>query len=82
MPECRYLTAPAEAEVLGADGGPVLSPPRDLCAWAIYHPASADKLTDTPPWLVRNAVAGPLVRRGDCDRCLGFEPGAPVEGAR
>lgn len=80
MPECRYLTASEEVEVLGPGGGVVATPARDLCAWAIYHPASADKLTDTPPWLARNATAGHLWRAADCERCPAFERGEPVEG--
>lgn len=78
---CRYATAPEE---MWAGTGPhdvkrVKEPERFLCAWAHYHPTSPEKLTDTPPWLQRNALAGHLMREGDCERCPCFERGDPVE---
>ncbi|WP_332763959.1 hypothetical protein [Phenylobacterium sp.] len=78
---CRYATASTEAYVVhpGGQHERVTDPPRDLCAWAQFHPASAEKLTDTPPWLQRNALAGHLMRAADCATCPCFERGEPVE---
>lgn len=84
MVTCRYLVAPDAFElktVHDADFQPAPAP-RMLCAWAIYHPASTAALTDTPDWLVRNAMAGHLWRVGDCERCPSFERGEPVETPR
>ena len=81
---CRYLTVPEEQWVRrpGLQAGWTLarSPERSLCAWATYHPAAVEKLTDTPPWLGRNALAGHLVMpKADCAGCPCFEAGEPVE---
>jgi len=83
MSECRYLVAPDAHEFRTVSGERIASPaPRMLCAWAIYHPASADKMMDAPDWLARNAMAGHLWREGDCDRCPCFDAGDAVETPR
>lgn len=84
MPDCKYLVAPDEYELKTVHMGDFRPAPAPLmlCAWAIYHPASGAALTDTPDWLVRNAMAGHLWRDGDCDRCPCFERGEPVETPR
>lgn len=81
---CKYLTAPEEVWVQRPDLGPgwqlAKAPERSLCAWATYHPASAEKLTDTPPWLSRAALGGHLVKpEADCIGCPCFERGSAVE---
>jgi hypothetical protein len=83
MPECKYLVAPDEFEVVPCLGAAKAKPaPRMLCAWATYHPDAVEALRVSPPWLVRNAVAGHQWRDGDCDRCPAFERGEPVEVPR
>lgn len=80
MPECRYLVGADEYET-GIDPRrtrPEPSPPM-MCVWAHYHPAAVEKLADTPPWLIKAALAADQWRPGQCDRCPCFERGAPVE---
>lgn len=77
---CRYATAPAEMWRDSNRGWvKVEEPERDMCSWATFHPESAEKLSNTPPWLQRNAIAGHLMRKGDCEKCPLFERGDPVE---
>ena len=81
MTKCKYATAPAELYTQNANGEfvQISNPDRTLCAWATYHPEAVEKLTGTPPWLQRNALAGHLIRESDCDTCPLFERGPPVE---
>lgn len=81
--QCQYLTAPIEMEEtkrFGHGWRKVEAPERFLCAWAMYAPDAVDKMVEVPPWLVRNAMAGHLVRaETDCPACPHFKPGASVE---
>lgn len=80
---CIYLTAPAEmheSKRFGEGFRRVVAPARFLCAWAVYAPEAVEKMTDVPPWLVRNAMAGHLVQpERDCAVCPFHHPGPPVE---
>ena len=80
---CIYLTAPVEMHEtrrFGDGWRRVENPERFLCAWATYAPEAVEKMTDVPPWLVRNAGAGHLVRpETDCPLCPYNQPGDPVE---
>jgi len=79
--ECRYAVAPKEC-YRGTGGDTmkrVANPDRFLCSWANFHPDAPAKLVDTPPWLQNNAMAGHLMRKGDCDKCPCFDRGEPVE---
>lgn len=78
---CKYATASAEVweDSILHGWKRVEQPERDLCSWADYHPEAVDKLSNTPPWLQRNALSGHLMRKGDCEKCPLFERGNPVE---
>lgn len=78
---CIYATASTEAEGYSVHRGweKIKDPPRNLCAWAHFHPDAPAKLVDTPPWLQRSVLAGHLMRDGDCDICPAFTRGKAVE---
>ena len=84
-PPCRFASASSEAYVIPLSGihygkeQKVEKPERDLCTWASYHVTAPDKLVNTPPWLARNAMAGHLMRQGDCDKCCCYEAGSDIE---
>lgn len=83
MPDCRFLVA-ADNYSTGVDLH-VLKPAsseRMLCVWAHYHQDAVAKLANTPPWLVKTALAGDQWRPGQCDRCPCFQAGAAVETPR
>ena len=75
---CRYLTAPAEALIIGPGGERAVTDPADmppglrLCTWADDSAAGIKALTDAPRWLQREALSGHLWREGDCEGCPGF----------
>lgn len=80
MADCRYLVA-ADEYATGVDLQ-VLKPAsseRMLCVWAHYHPAAVEKLANTPPWLMKTALAADLWRKGQCARCPCFDAGPAVE---
>lgn len=84
MTPCRYASAPQELweqrSKLGVPGWQkVAEPDRFLCSWATFHEESVEKLSNTPPWLQRNALAGHLMRKDDCASCPCYSPGDPVE---
>lgn len=83
MADCRYLVA-ADNYTTGAtlDRVEPARSPRQLCAWAHYHPDAVQALASAPPWVAKDALAGDRWRPGQCDRCPCFQPGAPVEIAR
>lgn len=78
---CKYATAPMESweSKTGHGWTKIAEPERDLCSWADFHPEAVEKLSNTPPWLQRNALSGHLMRKGDCEVCPLFERGDPVE---
>lgn len=80
MTDCRYLVG-ADDYSTGIDtrsAKPERSP-KMMCVWAHYHPAAVEKLADTPPWLIKAAMAADQWRPGQCERCPCFKAGAPVE---
>ena len=81
---CKYATASVESyeyrtSAINRGSRKIENPPRDLCAWAHFHPQSADKLKDVPPHVSRNALAGHLMLPRDCEHCHCYEAGDPVE---
>ena len=83
MRDCRFLVG-ADNYSTGVDLH-VLKPAsseRMLCVWAHYHKDALTKLANTPPWLVKAALAGDQWRPGQCDRCPCFQAGAAVETPR
>lgn len=83
MPDCRYLVAADDYETgIAPDRLRAVTAPAMMCVWAHYHPSAVEKLSDTPPWLLKAALAADLWRPGQCDRCPAFERGAAVERPR
>lgn len=83
MRDCRFLVA-ADDYSTGVDLH-VLKPAssdRMLCVWAHFHQDAVAKLANTPPWLVKAAMAADQWRPGQCDRCPCFQAGAVVETPR
>lgn len=79
---CKYATAPVEMQErsnLTGKWRDVPNPDRFLCSWADYHPNAVEKLSNTPPWLQRNALAGHLMQKGDCERCPLYDEGDAIE---
>lgn len=82
MTHCKYASCADESWERSPISGrwvPKKDVKRDMCTWALYHPDAVDKLTNVPPWLSRNALAGHLMRPADCESCPLFEEGDPVE---
>lgn len=83
MADCRYLVAADDYRTgVAPDRTQPAPSPRQLCVWAHYHPAAVEKLADTPPWLVRAALAADQWRPGQCNGCPCFQAGAAVETPR
>lgn len=83
MAECRYLVAADNYQTgVALDVLKAAPSPRQLCVWAHYHPSAVEKLADTPPWLIKAALAADQLRPGQCDRCPCRQAGAPVEMPR
>lgn len=80
MSDCRYLVS-ADDYATGVDLHRLrdAAAPKALCVWAHYHPAAVEKLADTPPWLVKAALAADQWRKGQCARCPCFDAGPAVE---
>lgn len=82
-PACRFLVAPDDYQT-GIDSGRLTPRPAPamLCVWAHYHADAVAKLADTPPWLMKAALAGDLWRPGQCERCPTYQAGDAVERPR
>lgn len=83
MADCRYLVA-ADDYQTGVDLHRLYAcgAPKMLCVWAHFHPTAVEKLADTPPWLMKTALAADLWREGQCEKCACRENGEPVEQPR
>lgn len=74
MPRCRHLTFSEEAYVSSEGGSWTKAPGPALCEWADNPP---ERLAGTPQWMIRNALAGRLIRYPeDCAKCPAFEADA------
>lgn len=82
MTSCKYASAPNQLFERSNITGAWIEKkdaPRDMCSWAHYHPDALEKLTNVPPWLVRNSLSGHLMNPADCEVCPLFDPGDALE---
>lgn len=76
---CKYLEKSSEEYVIDAKTGeerfvPEAERDYSLCTWADDDPDGVAALSKAPRWLQRNALAGHLWKRGDCDGCPCYRP--------